>query len=418
MGFADPIETLAWAEETMKRLREPISDRLGVGVRAPLSRTSCGSYGCVFDTDKKALLVKLTTDPEEAGAAHHIADLQRGGWLRDAIRIKSVHQVAGSPKAWVIVRERVRPGNLDPMDESVLWEANGELWGAYQKGIKADPTAMRLWKVMLGRPALLPLVRLRTELLQLGMTALDLRGPNVGRRAFAMKGWSRPGSLVLLDTGGVTALDGTPLPTSPIPTLSPRRQGAANRSCPGQAKLERHFAALTGRDEAGGHCELVSKKKLHGVARKHGWNAPKGIVGFHTPDDKIYVSRDERWSVAHELGHRYGLTDDQMGRWLSEALTEFVAEESARRAGEPHQPTYGYERSLVEGVVSLAANRTPLQLARLAANSDRPHEEIADLMLADPKWRSVGRRQVVKALRKGSGDEPDLFANLARRAAA
>ncbi len=126
------------------------------------------------------------------------------------------------------------------------------------------------------------------------------------------------------------------------------KSGMANTaSCPGQDALEREFARLLGRDESGGHCELVPDRELHKVARKHGWRTPSGIVGFHTPKDEIYVSNKNPWSVSHELAHRYGLVDDHMARWLCEALTEFVAEEASRNTGEPHQATYGYERSIV-----------------------------------------------------------------------
>ncbi len=407
VGFKHPSATRAWAIKTADRLRS--SSALGVRLKEPLPG-ACGGHGCVFDTDKRALLVKITDDADEAAAAHHFMPLQRSGWLRDVVRIRSVHAIPADRPAWMIVRERVKTAGLPLPQESLLYELNMELVRADEAGITPlDPQAMRLWPLLLADSRLVPVARLRIELHQLGLVALDLFGNNLGRRVFRMKGWPSPPSLVLLDTGGIISEGGLPLSPSRIPKL---RDGAANRaSCPGQDALEAEFKRLLGRDDGGGHCEIVSDRALHKVARRHGWNTPQGIVGFHTPGDKIYVS--EPWSIPHELGHRYGLTDDHMGRWLCEALTEFVAEEAAKNTGRPHQVTYSYERSVVTNHLVPATGKGPLELARTAALADRPDRAIAELMRTDPHWNKVPRKDLVRALGKGRGDEPRLFLNLA-----
>jgi hypothetical protein len=388
---------------------------------------------------------------------------------------------------------------------------------------------MRLWPLLQRNKALLAVQRLLIELLHLGLTDLDLLANNLGVRAFRMKGWPAPGSLVLLDTGGIVDLQGRPLSVAQIPALPSRGRSAANRAmfrarfalddsptwsgwtdgrtwngfatpwfdrataisilswledegapgfrwklvdddifyrfdgddeeqwevvrpeqygyplgdhawtwwnmdlegageanrtghanmCPGQTALEAEFARLLGRDESGGHCELVPARKLQRITRKHGWKRNRGIVGFHTPDNKIYVREDAEWSVGHELAHRYGLDDDHIARWLCEALTEFTAEEACRNVGEPHQRTYGHERSLVLDYVVPATGKQPLELARIVATAELegelPNEIVADLMLADPHWRKVGRASTLRAISSGSGDKPDAFLNLAPR---
>ena len=296
----------------------------------------------------------------------------------------------------------------------------------HQRGaVKLDPTALSLWPRLLHDKLLQPIARLRIELLHLGMSDYDVLANNVGRRAFRMDGWPAPPSLVLLDTGGVVDMQGRALPTSAIPSLPQQRAGAANvasrghanQACPGQGKLEAEFGRLLGVDRSGGHCELVPQRKLQRITRRHNWKSTPGIVGFHTPDDKIYVDENNEWSVAHELGHRYHLTDDHIGRWFCEGLAEITAKEAAKNTGEPHKDTYTYEVSLIERYIVPATGMSGLELAALvaqsAANEGGPNEnEAVAARMTRGGWGRLPRSQVQDAISSRTGDEPDLFMNI------
>ena len=169
--------------------------------------------------------------------------------------------------------------------------------------------------------------------------------------------------------------------------------------CRDVGPISRATAEILGSDTGPQSCEVVSSGKMDSILKQHNWSSGDGVVGFHTPDQRVFVTK--QWSLPHEWVHAAGLVDDRLGMWICEGLTESVAQEVARRTNTPYQPTYEYERSLVERQLAPALGMEPVELARQVvswyAAGKAPAREMARL-LGDPS--------LTKDLDRESGDHP------------
>ena len=176
-------------------------------------------------------------------------------------------------------------------------------------------------------------------------------------------------------------------------------RGKKRGRCRHTEEIGEAISGILGSSSRARSCDLVSSAQMDRILRQHNWDSGEGVVGFHTPDDRVYVTK--QWSVPHEWVHAAGLVDDKLGMWICEGLTESVAEAAAKQARAPYRPTYDYERSLVEEQLAPALGMTPIQLARQVVgwygSGKSPAEEIARL-LGSPRMKGHFDR--------GSGDAP------------
>ena len=176
-------------------------------------------------------------------------------------------------------------------------------------------------------------------------------------------------------------------------------RGRKRGRCRHTSKIAAATSVLLGTGGAARSCELVSSKKMDRILRQHNWDSGEGVVGFHTPDDRIYVTH--QWSLPHEWVHAAGLVDDKLSLWVCEGLTEAVAQRVAHASRTPYKPTYSYERELVERELAPALGLTPVELARKVVEwygeGKSPAKEIA---------RMLGRPALRKHLDRGTGDKP------------
>jgi len=178
-----------------------------------------------------------------------------------------------------------------------------------------------------------------------------------------------------------------------------RTRSRGRGRCRDMGPISQATAAILGSRGGARSCEVVSSRRMDTILKQHNWDSGEGVVGFHTPDQRIFVTR--QWSLPHEWAHAAGLVDDRLGMWICEGLTESVAQEVARQTRTPYQPTYEYERRLVEDHLAPALGMKPLDLARQVVKwyegGKIPAKEIARL-LGDPG--------LLSDLDRGTGDHP------------
>ena len=189
-----------------------------------------------------------------------------------------------------------------------------------------------------------------------------------------------------------------------------RNAGGRPGKCKSTGRIAQATEEVLGSAASPRSCALVSPKKMDRILRQHNWDSGEGVVGFHTPEDDLYVTK--QWSVPHEWVHAAGLVDDHLAMWVCEGLTEVVAEQVARRAKVPYQGTYTYERQLVEESLAPALGMPPLDLARQVVQwygeGKSPAARMAHLL---------GDRKLRPMLDRDTGDQPSdrLLKVLGRR---
>ena len=89
-------------------------------------------------------------------------------------------------------------------------------------------------------------------------------------------------------------------------------------------------------------CKVVGDSDLRSVMRGHGWRDKEinDTAGFHSQDNVIYLLHGNEWSQLHELVHAAGVVDKDLSPWITEGVTEAVAEDIAKKKKWKHHSTY------------------------------------------------------------------------------
>jgi len=173
----------------------------------------------------------------------------------------------------------------------------------------------------------------------------DLQPPNLGVRR---------GQLVLRDPG-----------RTPTETLLVSH-GEAARRCPNEKALRGAVRDILGTAPSYSTCQVVSINGLRRIMRQHGWRDAEidGTAGFHGEDGVISLREGDEWSQLHEQVHAAGIVDQGLAPWLTEGLTEAVAQEIARSKGLKHHPTYPTEVRAVKTKLAPMLGTTVLDLGK------------------------------------------------------
>tara|TARA_Y100000034_G_scaffold127008_1_gene179148 strand:- start:5027 stop:6325 length:1299 start_codon:yes stop_codon:yes gene_type:complete len=423
-----PKYTHAWVRAALKPLR-PLIERvqgLKVGkVIATAGTPACGMHGCIIELSDPRFVLKLTDDGGEAVANKLIRQLQSEG-RKEGLRfpfVRGVYMVElpriPHERVFAIIREAIDPDpGLSNEDRSAVVEMSFDLADEREAGaLLPVPSKQPSWR-LLNTKTLRPLMQVYQDLYRLELGVIDIHTDNIGSRPTATTFLDKkyPAGLVVHDLGSAY---------HPRRVKLIRLRGSANRRrevprrrrsrpCPRQSELARTVEEILGAPSKVRSCEIVGQRKMEKVVRSHGWPSAGGVVGFHTPKDQLYVTHE--WSLPHEWVHATGLVDDQLGIWICEGLTEFVAEEAARRGGFDHRPTYPGERRVVKEQLVPATGLEPLTLARMVVRAYRqgrdPATDIAAQIKRNPKHKNVPFARLVKSLGPRSGESYGEFSKL------
>ena len=436
LRFQSPRQTEAWVRSALKSLRPLLRDVLDLEVGPVISvagEPACGLHGCIVELSDPNLVMKLTDDSGEAIANKVLRAAQLGRLPPSGARFPQIHSIymvdlpgLARKSAFAIIREAIQPEGAGPWrlsdeDRSAVLEMAFDLSDERRAGTRTPiPSKQPSWR-FLNSPSLQPLRQAYQDLYQMELGVFDIHPANLGFRLkpFKVNGKTYPSGLLVHDLGSSAY-------TRPVTITRIRRRGAANRGsgesrarsqpCPRQDELAQVVEDILGSTSRVRSCEVVGQRKMKRVVRRHGWPDASGVVGFHTPKDKLYVTH--LWSLPHEWVHATGLVDDKIGIWLCEGLTEFVAEEAARRGKFPHHPTYPGERKVIADEVGPAARMEPLTMARLVVQSyqdkQNPAHVIAGHIKQNPRYARIPFKDLVRSLGPKSGEDSGQFSRLIR----
>ena len=314
---------------------------------------------------------KWTVDPHEVAIWLGVQSMRNAG--RPVMGFPEILDIRLGDRVALIHREDVTPLGareryaLDPWASDALkqasrWSTSGRLMGNRRmlvKGRAALDTALHA-----------PMLRsLRTSIHDLrrnfSLEPTDLRPDNLGHGA------GRKDSILVTDPGR------TPIETALVADGSAR--GEAYRRCPNERGLRTAVLSALGKDPTYGNCRIANAAELGAVMQRHGWKAHEvaGTAGFHTephctfkgctPGD-ILVREGNDWSLLHEFVHAAGIIDKSLAPWITEGITEAVAQEIAAGEGWSHHPTYPMEVALVRTKVAPLLGLSILDLGRLVVD--------------------------------------------------
>lgn len=302
---------------------------------------------------------KWTTDPTELHAF----------LVADGLRARGV-EVPGIPEVqgiWIGEREaliqradtptlsgRAARNLLDPglrtaLQRGARLSATGRLRG--NRAIQA--TGWKLQMRALGSsPVLRPIYQGARALSKYGVQLHDIRPANLamGRK-----------SLLMIDPGR------TPVEATLV------ARGEAARRCPNEPALRKAATQLLGRAPNYKSCAVVGQREMQKVMGQHGWSAREvnGTAGFHTEDGRILLATDGTWSQLHEMVHAAGVTNESLGTWSTEGITEASAQDIAKARQWKHVPTYQQEVSVIRKQLAPALGISVLDLGRLVAKDPK-----------------------------------------------
>jgi hypothetical protein len=227
----------------------------------------------------------------------------------------------------------------------------------------------------------------------MGAHPADLRPDNFG--------WADRG-LVLHDPG-----------RSPVQTTVAKARGEYD-ACPQAKKLAGAVRDVLGTAPDYRDCSIVNSNGLKKVMRRHGWRDAEinDTAGFHGQDNRIYLLRGNEWSLLHELVHAAGIVDKDLASWLTEGLTEAVAEDIAKQKQWEHRSTYPRYVKIVRQQVAPALGLTVAQIGEIVAA--QPARAGRDLAQRLALRTSVPLRQWYKAIGPGA-TSPEAFTRLDTR---
>ncbi len=330
-----------------------------------------GNNGAVLQSSP-GTVYKWTVDPHEVAVWLSVQSLRNSG--RPVMGFPEILDIRLGEREALIHREDVTPlggrekYSLDPWAADALKKASrlttaGRLEGNRRlivRGRKALDTALAA-----------PMLRsLRTSIYDMrrmyGLEPTDLRPDNLGHGA------GRRDSILTTDPGR------TPLETALVAHGSAR--GEAYRRCPNERGLRTAVLKALGKDPTYGNCRIANAAELGAVMQQHGWKAHEvaGTAGFHTephcdffrnctPGDVI-IREGNDWSLLHEFVHAAGVVDKSLAPWITEGITEAVAQDIAAGEGWEHHPTYAQEVRVVREKLAPALSMSVLDLGRMVVN--------------------------------------------------
>lgn len=355
-----------------------------------------GNNGAVLQSSAGSVY-KWTVDPHETAVWLAVQSMRNSG--RPVLGFPEIFDIRLGDREALIHREDVTPLGkreryaLDPWAADALkkasrWTTAGRLEGNRSlilRGRKSLDTAMAA-----------PMLRsLRTSIFDMrrmySLEPTDLRPDNLGHGA------GRRDSILVTDPGR------TPLETALVDQGSAR--GEAHRRCPNERGLRTAVLKALGKSPTYGNCRIANAAELSAVMQKHGWKAHEvsGTAGFHTepnctlrgctPGDVI-IREGNDWSLLHEFVHAAGVVDRSLAPWITEGITEAVAQEIAAIEGWEHHPTYPHEVTVVR--------------EKLAPNISMTVLEVGQLVVNDP---TAAGRELAKKMSEGVGGSTTRWYN-------
>jgi len=200
-----------------------------------------------------------------------------------------------------------------------------------------------------------------------------------------------------------------------VDTTIARSKGEYNQ-CPDTAKLTRAVRDILGHAPSYKACNVVNDKGLRKVMRGHGWRDTEisDTAGFHSQDNVIYLLRGNEWSQLHELVHAAGVVDKDLAPWVTEGITEAVAQDIAKKKKWKHHSTYPEYVEIVRKKLAPALGLTPLQLGEIVAAA--PKQAGRNLARRLSLRTQIPAQHCYKALGPGNLS-PQKFTALLKKAA-
>ncbi len=330
-----------------------------------------GNNGAVLQSSAGSVY-KWTVDPHETAIWLAVQSMRNAG--RAVMGFPEILDIRLGDRCALIHREDVTPLGarekyaLDPWASDVLKQASRLSTSGRLTGSRA--------MVLRGRRALdtalsAPMLRsLRTSVLNLRgryqVEPTDLRPCNLGHGA------GRKDSILVTDPGR------TPIETALVAGGAAR--GEAYQRCPNERGLRTAVQKALGKAPTYSNCRIANAAELGAVMQKHGWKDHEvaGTAGFHTepncnlfgkckPGD-ILVREGHDWSLLHEFVHAAGVVDKSLAPWITEGITEAVAQAIAEGEGWTHHPTYPDEVDVVREKLAPSLGLTVLDLGRLVVD--------------------------------------------------
>lgn len=354
-----------------------------------------GNNGAVIQASP-GVVYKYTRDPVEVAAWLAVAGQQAR--RRPLPGMPKLYDLHIGDRAAVITREDVKPlgkrHGLDPYSLSALQVASrldtkSRLYGDRRSGL----LARRIRARGLYGP-LKDIGRAINKIERVGAHPSDLRPDNFGLTARG---------LVLHDPG-----------RSPLDTTLARSRGSYNK-CPDTPKLTRAVREILGKAPSYKACKVVDHGGLRKVMRGHGWRDAEinDTAGFHSQDNVIYLLRGNEWSQLHELVHAAGVIDKDLAPWITEGITEAVAQDIAKKKKWKHRETYPEYVRVIRKQLAPAAGLTTLQVGEIVAAA--PQRAGRDLARRLAIRTNIPERTWYKAIGPGSLS-PAKFKSLVKKA--
>ena len=356
-----------------------------------------GNNGSVLQGRKPGTVYKITRDPVEVQSWLAASSLRSRGWGLPGLPYHSGlhigHRVA------VITREDVKPvGKTHGMDPaSLAYLQRGSRLGtkATLHGSRRAALASRRHTAYGLAGPLRPVGRALRQLAKLGARPSDLRPDNFG--------WTNRG-LVLHDPG-----------RSPVETTVAKAQGRAD-ACPKVSKLATAVQETLNKAPNYRGCSVVNRQGMQQVMKRHGWRDAEisDTAGFHSQDNRIYLLRDNEWSLLHELVHAAGVVDKNLASWITEGITEAVAQDIAKQKKWEHRETYPEYVRVVRKELGPAIGLTAVQMGSIVAA--KPSDAGRELARRLALRTNQPQRAWYKTIGPGSSS-PEKFRRLVGRTA-
>ena len=362
-----------------------------MGRKSQWSVIGSGNNGGVIQ-GPPGVVYKVTYDPVEIQSWLAAASLARRGRL--PIGLPAIYDLHLGHRAAVVVREDVKPlgvrHGLDPMSIAALQSA-GRL--SAKGRLHQHRPAWLKGRKMRSRGLYGPLRQVGQAVMaleKLGARPSDLRPENLGRTAHG---------LVLHDPG-----------RSPVETTVAGVRNPADKPCPDTRKLASAVRQMLGKAPSYKSCKVVNEGHLAQVMKRHGWRDQdiQQTAGFHGEDNVIYLLQNQEWTLLHELVHAAGVIDRDLASWITEGITEAVAQAVAHKGSMSHHETYPKYVKIVKTKLAPAAGLSIPELGRLVATQPkRAGRHLADLL--HTRHPSISAATWYKAIGPGVvTDEPLL----------